>query len=184
MKTNKDSTQYNWRNQRVTLSSFIRDDGTIRHPVFHSELERMDFAKRYSPQSGRKIISFYNNGKNIFIDTEWNTPTTFYTNPWKWIVFRDFSQTRCVMVGSPDCHGGQVMITLRLLGHSDEDQSAGIAVGSVHRLGLLKQARVFRIPNRCILFLAVNGRGIPHSLIVYEPLPYDLVKPDPDNVFI
>lgn len=174
---NSDKGKYDWRKQLVELGTLIRKDGTMRCPKPNMELQRREFAKR---NSDCIIVSIYNNGKNLFFDGGFNSPITYYMNPWKWILYKDFCNPRCVTVGNDPTRSMSVFI--RTLGHNY--RCAYITVGTQKATEMTVRFRNFQIPEKSILFVAVRKTGIPKSLIVFQPLPAELVKPDYNNLLV
>lgn len=171
---NSEEGKYDWRKQLVELGTLIRKDGTMRCPKPNMELERREFAKR---NSDCVIVSIYNNGKNLLFDGGFNSPITYYENPWKWILYKEFRIPRCITVGNNPTRSMGIFIRSR--GHTGT--CASIAIGTP---GMTVRFKNFQIPEKCILFVAVRKTGIPKSLIVFQPLPAELVKPDYNNLLV
>lgn len=135
--------------------------------------------KRFTQwNEGKLILAFYNSGKNLFFDGNFELPTSHYCRSWHWIPFATFQRPMFIallkMTEQAFTFFGKPEILFQHMGH-DSFGRVEIRIGQNSSSDRVPCNRT-TIPAYNILYVSVNkDYRVSNKLLVMQPLPCTLL---------
>jgi hypothetical protein len=159
---------------KISTALQLRDWAEVHRSIFPEYFVRNQHNRSLwmRENEGCTILSFYNTGRNLFVEPNGLPADSFFHESWLWIRFQTFKNRSKFRVTKKQKGWGGLM-RLRHRGHNSD---GSVALSLAPPFKSKESAITKRIWPKNIIFFAISEGKIQSVLVQYQPLPIRLFQ--------